>query len=124
MALDAVIGLAGAETKVGQALLLAKQILQMKEMMMDLKNLTFKGKKAIGETAVDSAQNVSKSAKIGFPQNIITIAAAIGQGISIMNTVKKAVAGTGNTGRWRITTNTTANSFKKENKIQVQHLML
>ena len=73
----------------------AKQVLQMKEMIMDLKNLTFKGKKAIGETAVDSAQNVSKSAKIGFPQNIITIAAAIGQGISIMNTVKKAVAGTG-----------------------------
>lgn len=95
MALDAVIGLAGAETKVGQALLIAKQVLQMKEMIMDLKNLTFKGKKAIGETMVDSAQNVSKSAKIGFPQNIITIAAAIGQGISIMNSVKKAVSKTG-----------------------------
>lgn len=94
-ALDAVRNLAGAETRVGQALLLAKQILQMKEMMMDLKNITFKGKKALAETAVDAGQNVSKSAKIGFPQNIITIAAAIGQGISIMNTVKKAVSRTG-----------------------------
>ena len=47
MALDAVIGLAGAETKVGQALLLAKQILQMKEMMMDLKNLTPKAKRQL-----------------------------------------------------------------------------
>ena len=94
-ALDAIRGLAGAESRVGQALLLAKQMLQMKEMIMDFKNLTFKGKKAIAETAVDSGQNVSKSAKIGFPQNIITIAAAIGQGISIMNTVKKAVSKTG-----------------------------
>ena len=32
--------------------------------------------------------------KIGFPQNVITIAAAIGQGIGIINSVKKAVAST------------------------------
>ena len=95
MALDAVIGLAGAETGVGKALLLAKQLLAMKEMIMDMKRITFKGTKAVGEAAVDTASNVSSSSKIGFPQNIITIAAAIGQGISIMNTVKKAVRKSG-----------------------------
>ncbi|BCV04765.1 MAG: hypothetical protein CM15mV90_340 [uncultured marine virus] len=41
--LQAVANVAGAETKVGQALLIAKNILTMKEMIMDLKKITFKG---------------------------------------------------------------------------------
>ena len=93
--LDAIVGLAGAETGVGKALLIAKQMLQMKEMIMDLKKITFKGKKAIGEAAIDAGTNVSKSSAIGFPQNIITIAAAIGQGIAIIKSVKSAVSKSG-----------------------------
>jgi|TARA_R100000479_G_scaffold68576_1_gene32782 hypothetical protein len=92
--LQAVANVAGAETKVGQALLIAKNILTMKEMIMDLKKITFKGKSAVAEAGVNAAQNVSESSKIGFPQNIITIAAAIGQGISIIQQVKKAVGKT------------------------------
>ena len=93
-ALQAVANIAGAESKVGQALLIAKNMLTMKEMIMDLKKITFKGKSAVAEAGVDAAQNVSQSSKIGFPQNIITIAAAIGQGISIIGQVKKAVGKT------------------------------
>ena len=91
-ALDAFINIAGAETKVGKALLLAKQLLQAKEMIMDLKRITFKGAKAIGEAGVSTGENVANSSKIGFPQNLITIAAAIAQGISIVGTVKSAVS--------------------------------
>ena len=93
-ALQAVANIAGAESKVGQALLIAKSMLAMKETLMDLKRITFKGKSAVAEAGVNAAQNVSQSSKIGFPQNIITIAAAIGQGISIIGQVKKAVGKT------------------------------
>ena len=96
--LDAVISVAGAESGVGKALLVAKQALMLKESILELKRITFKGKQAIAESAVDSAKNVSSSSKIGFPQNIITIAMAIGQGIALMRSVKKAVAKTGAAG--------------------------
>ena len=93
-ALDAIISIAGAETGVGKALLIAKQALALKETIMDLKKITFKGTQAVASAGVDAAQNVSESSKIGFPQNIITIAAAIGQGLSIISSVKKAVSKT------------------------------
>lgn len=93
-ALDAIISIAGAETGVGKALLIAKQALALKETLMDIKKITFKGTQAVASAGVDAAQNVSESSKIGFPQNIITIAAAIGQGLSIISSVKKAVGKT------------------------------
>jgi len=61
---------------------------------MDLKRITFKGAEAVGQAGVSAAQNVAESSKIGFPQNIITIAAAIGQGIGIIKSVKSAVSKT------------------------------
>ena len=97
-ALQAVANIAGAETKVGQALLIAKNMLAFKETLMDLKRITFKGKQAVAEAGVSTAQNVAESSKIGFPQNIITIAAAIGQGVSIIGQVKKAVSKAGVSG--------------------------
>lgn len=97
-ALQAVVNIAGAETKVGQALLIAKNMLAFKETLMDLKKITFKGKQAVAEAGVNAAKNVSESSKIGFPQNIITIAGAIGQGVSIISQVKKAVSKTGASG--------------------------
>lgn len=91
---DAFIQLAGAETDVGKALLIAKQLLAFQESLLDIKRITFKGTQAVGEAAIDASSNVSASSKIGFPQNLITIAAAIGQGISIISSVKKAVSKT------------------------------
>jgi len=93
--LDKLTAIAGAETGIGKALLIAKQILQAKESIMDLKNITLKGKKAIAKAGVNAAENVSESSKIGFPQNLVTIAAAIGQGVSIISSVKNAVKKTG-----------------------------
>ena len=93
-ALDAVISIAGAESGIGRALLIAKQALALKETFMDIKKITFKGTQAVANAGVDAASNISESSKIGFPQNIITIAAAIGQGLSIISSVKKAVGKT------------------------------
>lgn len=94
MVLDAVSQFADAETGIGKALLIAKQALALQETLMDVKRITFKGAQAVGEAGVATAQNVAESSKIGFPQNIITIASAIAQGVSIIGSVKKAVSKT------------------------------
>ena len=94
MVVDAISQFADAETGIGQALLIAKQALALQETLMDVKRITFKGAQAVGEAGVAASQNVAESSKIGFPQNIITIAAAIGQGLSIISSVKKAVSKT------------------------------
>lgn len=94
MVLDAVSQFADAETGIGKALLIAKQALALQETLMDVKRITFKGAQAVGEAGVATAQNVAQSSKIGFPQNIITIAGAIAQGVSIIGSVKKAVSKT------------------------------
>ena len=94
MVLDAIGQFADAESGIGKALLIAKQALALQETLLDLKRITFKGQKAVAEAGVSASQNVAESSKIGFPQNIITIAAAIAQGIGIIRSVKKAVSKT------------------------------
>ena len=91
---DAISQFADAESGIGQALLIMKQGLALKETIMDLKRITFKGVEAVGAAGVSTAQNVAESSKIGFPQNIITIASAIAQGVGIIRSVKKAVSKT------------------------------
>ena len=94
MVVDAISQFADAETGIGKALLIAKQALALKETLIDIKRITFKGTQAVAEAGVNSAQNISESSKIGFPQNLITIAGAIAQGVSIIGSVKKAVSKT------------------------------
>lgn len=94
MVVDAISQFANAESGIGKALLIAKQALALQETLLDVKRITFKGSQAIGEAGVNASQNVSESSKIGFPQNIITIAAAIAQGVSIIRSVKSAVSKT------------------------------
>ena len=91
---DALAQLAGTETKIGRALLAFKQAIALQETLQDIKRITFKGTQAVGEAVVDAASNVSSSAKIGFPQNLITIAAAIAQGVTLVGAVKSAVSKT------------------------------
>ena len=91
---NAIAQFADAESGIGKALLIIKQGLALKETIMDLKRITFKGIEAVGSAGVATAQNVAESSKIGFPQNIITIAGAIAQGVGIIRSVKKAVSKT------------------------------
>jgi hypothetical protein len=94
MVVDAISQFADAESGIGKALLIVKQGLALQETIMDLKRITFKGVEAIGSAGVSTAQNVAESSKIGFPQNLITIASAIAQGVGIVKSVKKAVSKT------------------------------
>ena len=91
---DAISQFADAESGIGKALLIIKQGLALKETLMDLKRITFKGTQAVAEAGVSTAENVANSSKIGFPQNIITIAGAIAQGVGIVRSVKQAVSKT------------------------------
>jgi hypothetical protein len=91
---DAIGQFAEAEGGIGKALLIVKQALALQETIMDLKRITFKGIEAVGSAGVATAQNVAESSKIGFPQNLITIAGAIAQGVGIIGSVKSAVSKT------------------------------
>jgi hypothetical protein len=91
---NAISQFASAEGGIGKALLIVKQGLALQETIMDLKRITFKGIEAVGSASVSTAQNVAESSKIGFPQNLITIAGAIAQGVGIIGSVKKAVSKT------------------------------
>lgn len=90
--LDATIAAAGQESKIGRSLAAFKALMAFQETMLDLKRISFKGTKAIAEAGIDAASNVSASSKIGFPQNLITIAAAIAQGVALVSAVKSAVS--------------------------------
>ena len=94
MVVDAISQFADAESGIGKALLIVKQALALQETLMDIKRITFKGVEAVGSAGVATAQNVAESSKIGFPQNLITIAGAIAQGIGIVKSVKSAVSKT------------------------------
>ena len=94
MVVDAISQFADAESGIGKALLIVKQALALQETLMDIKRITFKGIEAVGSAGVSTVQNVAESSKIGFPQNLITIAGAIAQGIGIVKSVKSAVSKT------------------------------
>lgn len=89
--LDATIAAAGIETKIGKSLGAFKALMAFQETILDLKRISFKGTKAIAEAGIDAASNASSSSKIGFPLNLITIAAAIGQGVALISAVRSAV---------------------------------
>ena len=91
--LDNMIALAGAETKVGRGLLIAKQILAAKELIMEAKKtITFATLKA-SEATVATATGAAKTAAIGFPQNIPLLIAYGLQAAGIIAAVVSAVRG-------------------------------
>lgn len=91
--LDNVIAIAGAETAVGKAAFIAKQILAAKELIMEAKNTvtfaTLKGAEATAATATGAA----KTAAVGFPQNIPLLIAYAAQAAGIIAAVVSAVKG-------------------------------
>lgn len=78
--LDAAINAAGAETKVGQALLIAKQFLAIKETAIQLGLFQNKMALNVGEATGAAATGAAETAKVGFPQNIPLL---IGFGVQI-----------------------------------------
>lgn len=88
--LDGIIQLAGAETAVGRAALVAKQIILAKELVLEVKkNIAF-SKSALARSQVAVAEGTAQTAKIGFPQNIIPLALYAVQAASIIGSIISA----------------------------------
>jgi hypothetical protein len=91
--LDNVIAIAGAESAVGRAALIAKQVLLAKELIAEAKStLTFSTLKA-SEATVATATGAAKTAAIGFPANIPLLIAYAAQAAGIIAAVVSAVRG-------------------------------
>ena len=91
-ALDAILGLVNAETAVGRAALIAKQILGAKEMIMEArKTLTFSSM-AAAKSAAAVAEGTAQTAKVGFPQNIPLLISYAAQAIGIFSAIRQAVS--------------------------------
>lgn len=97
--LDNLIAIGGAETKFGQAMLVAKQLLLAKELIMDVKSTLFSAKNSAtkttiksAEAGVDVASGAAKTASaVPFPANIPLIVGYAAQAVGIISAIKSAV---------------------------------
>jgi len=91
-ALDDIISIAGAESDVGRAALIAKQILMAKELFMEVtRTITF-STQAAARSVVAVAEGTAQTAKVGFPQNIPLLIGYAAQAIGIILAIKSAVS--------------------------------
>ena len=98
-ALDDIITIGGQETKFGQAMLIAKQILAAKEMIMEMKGTLFTAKQSAtkatvkaAESGVDVAGGAAKTASASpFPANIPLILGYAAQAVGIVSAIKGAM---------------------------------
>ena len=94
-AVDGIISLFGAETDMGRAALIIKQVLAAQEMIMEAKKTIFFGKSALAKSAVAVAEGSAQTAKIGFPQNIPMLIGYAVQAAGIVMAIRQAVKGIG-----------------------------
>jgi len=91
-ALDDIVSIVGAESEVGRAALVAKQILAAKELIMEVsRTITFSAQAAARST-VAVAEGTAQTAKIGFPQNIPMLIGYAAQAVGIIMAIKSAVS--------------------------------
>jgi len=96
---DNLIAIGGAETKFGQAMLIAKQLLLAKELIMDVKATLFSAKNSAtktvikaSEAGVDVAAGGAKAAAAApFPANIPLIVGYAAQAVGIVSAIRSAV---------------------------------
>ena len=90
--LDAVINAAGAESKVGKALFIAKQALALKELIMNAKNTLSKSTMNAAEAGTDLSKGSAKAASSAPPPfNLIPIAMFAAQAIGIILSIRSAM---------------------------------
>ena len=90
-----IIGLANAESKVGKALLIAKSLLQAKELVLDFSKTISLSKGALARSQVAISEGVAQTAKVGFPQNIPLLVGYAAQAAGIISSVRSAAKGAG-----------------------------
>ena len=89
-AFDEAVNIAGAETDLGKAILIAKQGLALKEMVMEAKKTITFGKLAVAKSVVAGAEGTAQTAKVGFPQNVPLLISYAAQLAGIIGAVKSA----------------------------------
>ena len=92
-ALSDIISIAGAESNVGKALLIAKQLLQAKELVLEISRTIAFSTQAAARSLVAVAEGTAQTAKIGFPQNIPMLIGYAVQAAGIFTAIKSAVKG-------------------------------
>lgn len=90
-ALNAIMSITNQETALGKAAFIAKQLLAGKEMLAEAKNTLGKINLKAAESSVDTAAGASKTASIGFPQNIPFLIGYAAQAVGIIGAIKSAV---------------------------------
>lgn len=91
--LDAIIGLAGAESAIGKAALIAKELLAIKEQAISLGLFTSKASMSASEALIDGAKGTVKSAAAApFPANLPLIAGFIASIAGVVSTIKRATS--------------------------------
>jgi hypothetical protein len=89
--LDATIDAAGAETKIGKALFIAKQAMLIKEQIAQAKATLQELGLIAAKSVADTAAGAASTAKVGFPQNVPLLIAFAGQAAGIISSIKSAV---------------------------------
>jgi len=95
--LDNAISIAGQESDLGKALLIAKQVLAAREAIIDARASAMKAATAARDAAVDAAgagvsiaKGTAETAKIGFPQNIPMLIAYAAQAVGVISAIRSA----------------------------------
>lgn len=87
---ETAVRLAGEETRLGRALLAAKELFALKETIIELKRVSFKTQAAIANSSTAIAEGTAQTAKIGFPQNIPLLLGFAAQVGGIISAIKQA----------------------------------
>ena len=94
---DDAVKLAGEESKLGKAILIAKQLMAFKEEILGRKKTIASAKEQLKKAKTDvagagtaQAQGIPETAKIGFPQNIPMLIAYAAQAVGFVSAIKSA----------------------------------
>ena len=98
-ALDSIIEIAGAETALGKAALIAKQLMAAQELLIDLGAIKSKATKTVVSANLDAAESgtavatgFSKTLALGFPAAIPGLIGYAAAAIGIVASIKSAVS--------------------------------
>ena len=91
-ALNDIISIVGAESDIGRAALVAKQLLSVQELFLEVKRTITFSAQAAARSVVAVAEGTAQTAKIGFPQNIPMLIGYAAQAFGIISAIKSAVS--------------------------------
>lgn len=98
--LDTIIGIAGEESKLGRAVLIAKQLIAAQELLIDLGAIRSTATRAVAEANIEGAKSGSAIAsgfaetlKLGFPAAIPALIGYAASAIGIVGGVVSAIKG-------------------------------